>query len=572
MTDNGRGTWGSELQFLLTSVGYAVGLGNLWRFPSIAYENGGGAFLIPYLCCSIVIGLPLLYMEFFVGQFTQNGPSVAFRNYFPALQGIGWTSTLCSFMIGIYYNVIIVYCVLYLIDILFNDVSNWTSCGNAWNTNECMLLNDTSANGTLAADEFYLHKVLKISDSINDLGTLNVPVLVVLVVIWIFTALCLVKGVKYIGKMAYVTATMPYLIIGFFFIMVLQLDGASSGLKYFLFQPKFEKLLEFNTWIAAANQLCFSLSIGFGGLLSLSSFNARKHNCFKDALVIVFCDGFMSIFGGCVIFAILGFLSHEVGRPIDHLIQSQGGIAFVAYPEAFARMGYSSALNFLLFFMFFLLGISSQFGTMQPMLTSMIDQFPVLRKQTEAVAISACFISFIVGLSMCWGNGNYWLNLYNNWMGANTVFIACFLEIMIIIHIYGIHNFRSDIEECLGGSEGRFQKIFGKSGVYFTLCWTILAPVLIFVLIVTTFINQAQAPVDGPYWTRVVGYILEYCPLIFIPIFAFINIRDAAKSEQGWKSAFRIQPSLFSFKKVNKTLDKIYPEDHPTIIAQVSAP
>lgn len=109
MTAEARGVWSSQLQFILSCVGFSVGLGNLWRFPVTAYKNGGGtvgdaelwlgfskrqatscisvAFLVPYIICSILVGLPVLYLELFIGQFTQSGPSKAFRNFMPALQG-----------------------------------------------------------------------------------------------------------------------------------------------------------------------------------------------------------------------------------------------------------------------------------------------------------------------------------------------------------------------------------------------------------------------------------------------------------------------------------------------------
>ncbi|KAH7693072.1 neurotransmitter transporter-like protein, partial [Aphelenchoides avenae] len=85
-TKKERAAWGSEWQFILAVVSYAVGLGNIWRFPSLAYEYGGGAFLIPYLTCSVLIGFPMLYLELTLGQFARVGPGVAYGRIRPILQ------------------------------------------------------------------------------------------------------------------------------------------------------------------------------------------------------------------------------------------------------------------------------------------------------------------------------------------------------------------------------------------------------------------------------------------------------------------------------------------------------
>lgn len=91
--------------------------------------------------------------------------------------------------------------------------------------------------------------------------------------------------------------------------------------------------MTFQTWRAAATHVCYSLAIGFGGLLSLSSFNPHHHNCFKDALIITGADGFMSVFGGTAVFSVLGFMSKQLDAPIDTVVQSGTGLAFIAYPE-----------------------------------------------------------------------------------------------------------------------------------------------------------------------------------------------------------------------------------------------
>ncbi|GMT37643.1 hypothetical protein PFISCL1PPCAC_28940, partial [Pristionchus fissidentatus] len=101
----GRVGFSSQFQYIMAVIGMSVGLGNIWRFPAVAFQNGGGAFLVPYLIMGILFGLPMLYIDSSVGQFMQNSPSIVFKQYFPAAQGLGWTMATIVISIGFFYNV-----------------------------------------------------------------------------------------------------------------------------------------------------------------------------------------------------------------------------------------------------------------------------------------------------------------------------------------------------------------------------------------------------------------------------------------------------------------------------------
>ncbi|CAI9740458.1 sodium-dependent and chloride-dependent glycine transporter 1 [Octopus vulgaris] len=135
-----REQWGHKVEFILSLVGYAVGLGNIWRFPYLAYENGGGAFLIPYAIMLFIAGLPLFFLELCFGQFSSLG-SVTIWKISPAFKGVGFSMALVSLMVSIYYNVIIMYSVYYMM-VSFVSLDTklpWSTCNNTWNTNRCTL-------------------------------------------------------------------------------------------------------------------------------------------------------------------------------------------------------------------------------------------------------------------------------------------------------------------------------------------------------------------------------------------------------------------------------------------------
>ncbi|RWS14029.1 Sodium-dependent neutral amino acid transporter SLC6A17-like protein [Dinothrombium tinctorium] len=143
--DDGRESWDSKLQFMLATIGYAVGLGNVWRFPYLAQKNGGGAFLIPYLIMLAIEGIPVFYLELAVGQRLRKGAIGAWNLVSNYLGGIGIASAVVSFNVALYYNTIIAWCIFYLFH-SFESPLPWSSCtkqhypnGTYSNNTECQV-------------------------------------------------------------------------------------------------------------------------------------------------------------------------------------------------------------------------------------------------------------------------------------------------------------------------------------------------------------------------------------------------------------------------------------------------
>lgn len=181
--------------------------------------------------------------------------------------------------------------------------------------------------------------MLEKTPSMDTLGGINPKVLIALAAAWIMTALVLVKGVKMIGKISGFTATVPYFIIVLLFARGVTLDGASIGLDFYLLKPDMSVIFDADTWRVAATHVCYSLAIGFGGLLSLSSFNTHHHNCFKDAMIITLADGFMSMFGGTAVFSVLGFMAKQLHADIDTVVQRLDGLALGTALWAGSKLG-----------------------------------------------------------------------------------------------------------------------------------------------------------------------------------------------------------------------------------------
>ena len=145
-------------------------------------------------------------------------------------------------------------------------------------------------------------------------------------------------------------AIFPYIVLITLLVKGLTLPGALEGILFYI-TPEWSQLLNVKVWYAAVTQSFFSLSTGFGALITYASYNDFKHNSYRDALIISFTDTFTSLLAGFVIFSILGSLAHELGVPVSDVVDSGPGLAFVSYPSALAKFDFLPQLFSVLFFL-----------------------------------------------------------------------------------------------------------------------------------------------------------------------------------------------------------------------------
>ncbi|ROT67957.1 putative GABA transporter [Penaeus vannamei] len=293
--DEDRGHWGSKAEFLLSCIGLSVGIGNVWRFPYLAYENGGAAFLFPYIILLVLIGKPMYLMETALGQYSQLGPMNVWRCA-PVMQGVGVAMVILSLITAIYYNQLMAYTLFYMFDCWAADVP-WATCDPEWADDNCFAVggiypcaryNLTGPTDTInctlknesSAVQFWERGVLNIDKSgmkeFGQIGDIQVKLTLYLLLSWVIVFLCLMKGIKSSGKVVYFTATFPYIILIALLVVGVMLEGATKGLT-FLFVPKWEKILDVHVWRKAAEQMFFSLSVSWGGLIMFGSYNKFRN-------------------------------------------------------------------------------------------------------------------------------------------------------------------------------------------------------------------------------------------------------------------------------------------------------
>ncbi|KAK9412618.1 sodium-dependent serotonin transporter [Crotalus adamanteus] len=472
-----RETWSKKIDFLLSVIGYAVDLGNVWRFPYICYQNGGGAFLIPYTIMAIFGGIPLFYMELALGQYHRHGCISIWRKVCPIFKGIGFAICIIAFYLASYYNTIMAWALYYLISSFGRELP-WVSCTNAWNTPNCLSYFSNrsiawTANASSPAEEFYTRHVLQIhrAKGLDDLGGISWQLTLCLLFIFAIVYFSIWKGVKTSGKVVWVTATFPYAILLILLIRGATLPGAWKGVLYYL-QPDWQKLLTTHVWVDAAAQIFFSLGPGFGVLLAFASYNKFHNNCYQDALRHQrhqLPDKFPA---GFVIFTVLGYMAEMRNQLVSEVakrhrwgsgIQSRGRSVDLSTSPPSRGWG---------------------FAGLEGVITAVLDEFPhVWGKRRELFVLLFIVTCFMGSLSTLTFGGAYVVKLFEEYATGPAVIAVVFLESIAVAWFYGVTQFCSDVKEMLGFFPGWFWRV----------CWVIISPAFI-LFILCSFIASPPRP------------------------------------------------------------------------------
>ncbi|XP_028614826.1 sodium- and chloride-dependent transporter XTRP3B, partial [Grammomys surdaster] len=412
-----RPKWGNPLEFLLVCVSYAVGLGNVWRFPYLCQMYGGGSFLVPYIVMLIVEGVPLLYLELAVGQRMRQGSIGAWRTISPYLSGVGIASLVVSFLVSVYYNVINSWALWYLFH-SFQDPLPWSVC--PLNSNRTGY-NEECEKAT-STQYFWYRKTLNISPSIQETGGVQWEPALCLTLAWLIVYLCILRGTESTGKVVYFTASMPYFVLIIYLVRGLTLHGATNGLAY-MFTPKIEQLANPKAWINAATQIFFSLGLGCGGLIAFASYNEPSNDCQKHAIIVSVINSTTAIFSSIVTFSIYGFK---------------------------ATFNYENCLNNIL----------------TPLTDSKVISSYLPK---EAISGLVCLISCAIGMVFTMEAGNYWFDIFNDFAATLSLLLIVLVEVIAVCYVYGLKRFEGDLRAMTGRTLNWYWKIM----------WALVSPLLI---------------------------------------------------------------------------------------------
>ena len=454
-----REQWGSRVGFVLAAIGSAIGLGNIWRFPYVAYENGGGAFFIPYLFAMLTAGIPFLILEFGVGHKIRGSASNIFKTLSPNWEWVGWWQILVSFVISVYYVAVVGWSISYFV-LAFNQ---------GWGT-------DTAG--------FFFKEYLALSDGPFNLGSIRMPILAAVVAAWAITWFVLFKGVKQ-GIEAASKVFMPLLFIMVIIITLraVTLPGSHEGVNW-MFKPDFSALLDIKVWVAAYGQLFFSLSVGFAIMLTYSGYLPEKSDISNNAFITAFCNCGFSILCGILVFSVLGSMAQAQGVGVDEVVKSGVSLAFVTIPKAINNLPGPAFFGTLFFLALVFAGLSSMISICEVSVKALMDKFDLERKRAVTLY---CGIGFLFSLVFTTQAGLYILDIVDHFINNFGVLAGGLVEIIFLSWFCKLDVFKEHINAI---SDFRI-------GAWWNFCLKILTPVVLGYMSIANLIKDIQNPYEG---------------------------------------------------------------------------
>lgn len=406
--EQNRPQWGTRAGFIMAAVGSAIGLGNIWRFPAVAYENGGGAFFLPYLFALLTAGIPLLIMEFTMGHKYRGSAPLTMTRMNKKAEWLGWWQLAISFVIATYYSVIIAWATSYS---FFSFKLTWGD----------------------APQDFLLGDYLQVVDA-GQFGGFAGGVLLPLVIIWIVSLGILISGVKK-GIEAATKVMLPVLVVLFLIVVVraLTLPGALEGLDAF-FQPDWSKITDGKVWVAAYGQIFFSLSVGFAIMITYSSYLPKKADITNNAFITAFSNSSFELLAGFGVFAALGFMAQQQGVPVNEVVSSGVILAFAVFPQIINEFPVANGFfGFLFFASLTLAGLTSLISIVETFVAGLQEKFNISR------AVSVLFgggAAAIISLLFATKGGLNFLDVTDYFINQFGVVFAGFVEVILVVWVF----------------------------------------------------------------------------------------------------------------------------------------
>jgi NSS family neurotransmitter:Na+ symporter len=400
--------WASRWGFLLAAVGSAIGLGNIWRFPYVAYSNGGGAFFVPYLFALATAGIPLLALEYAMGHRWRGSAPLVYRRINRRAEWIGWWQVIVGFVISSYYAVILGWALAY----------TWFAFGTRWGA-------DT--------ETFFQQTFLDAAPAPGGIGGIVPAVVVPVVIVW-GVALGIAYGGVQRGIERSVKVMIP-LLVGVFLVLVaraITLPGAADGLNA-LFAPDFSRIADPNVWVAAYGQIFFTLSIAFAIMITYASYLPRRTDLTDNAFIAGFANCSFELLAGIGVFATIGFLAVQTGVPISEAATDGVGLAFVAFPQIINELPGLNALFGVVFFgSLVLAGISSLISIIEVFVAALRDKFGLSRPAAVTIGGGTCAL---VSLVYTTRGGVYILDAADNFINSFGIVLTGLAEVVLMAWI-----------------------------------------------------------------------------------------------------------------------------------------
>lgn len=447
-----REEWKSRYGFVLAAIGSAVGLGSLWRFPYVTYDNGGGTFLIMYFFALFTAGIPILILEFTIGHKFKGSAPLCFYKMNRKWEWLGWWQVFISIIISIYYSVVISWAISY----------TFYSFDLSWGSN-------TAA--------FFVDSYLSITSSPFEFGGIRLNVALATISVWVLTYVIILGGIKKGVELANkIILPLLYLIMIIIVIRGLFLPGAFIGLNM-LFSPDLTKLLDASAWVDAYGQVFFSLSVAFSIMITYGSYLSSDSDIINNSFITGFMLTTFSLLAGIAVFSVVGFMIYESGGNVPEKL-SGIFLAFATIPKALNRMiPFGNIIGMFFFLAVFFAGLTSQISIVETIVSSLMDK---LNRPRKTVAAFFCGFGLLVSLIFTTGAGLYILDIVDHYINNFGIVFTGIVEVILLgwfSDITSLGNYANDVSDI-------------KVGRWWYICIKFITPIVLFVTILYNLYNE----------------------------------------------------------------------------------
>lgn len=429
-----QGQWDSKTSFLLSMIGVAVGLGNIWRFSYIVYTNGGGSFFIPYFISILILGIPFLILEYGIGFSFKKSFTEIMMSINPKFELISWIIVILIFSVSIYYIVILGWDIVYFVN----------SFTFAWG-------NDTTT--------YFVSTVGGNSDLANAFSFIIPTTLGTLIswfMLWFISHRKVQKG---IGRASKILVPLLFILMSIIIVFSLTLPGAKIGIDTLL-TPNWNALFDVNIWLAACSQIIFSLAVGETIMLTYSSYLPENSKLTDNVLMVVATNSLFEVFTAFGIFSVLGFMSFSTGTPMVDLVSEGSGLVFVVLPLCFNIMGLMGRiLAPLLFLTILFAGITSAISLVEPLSSSLSSKLDWSRKKTMTVL---CLIGCVFSVLLTNGINSYLIGILDSFINKFGILLFIPVQAVIFSWIFDLDSIISVINDHSSVKVGNLWKILVK--------------------------------------------------------------------------------------------------------------
>ncbi|KAK2759988.1 hypothetical protein FQN54_002724 [Arachnomyces sp. PD_36] len=435
----GREQWASRSSYLLASVGGAVGMGNMLRYPSQIYNNNGLQWFIPYLMALLLLAVPCMMLEVSMGMAYKSGSVVAYNNLSSRLKGTGLGLVFVGFTVGSYFVPILAWIMVYFRH-SFRATLPWDVDG-------------TSQDKLDAAEDFWLNKVIQAPPSVLNEGTgfyeyLSTGMVGELagwtVFIWVVVWLCMFRGVSVTGRAVWFTMGLPIIMMIIMIGRSVSLENAADGIKLYFATWNSDKLASRQIWQAACGQVFFSTGVGFGYYTAYASYNQKYSNPVQDAWIIVFSNASFEVFAAFAAFGVVGYLGLHPDK--SSLEVGTYSLGFIVYPAVLAQMPAAPFWSILFFATLMLVGIGSSFAMLDAAVTLVMDSdFGKKPNARIKVVTTMVVLTCLMSLMYCTEFGYELTNGVDHGINNVSLVFVVFAESITSTSVY---RFKDVVSQC----------------------------------------------------------------------------------------------------------------------------